>query len=239
MKWKRISSHQLRHPLLAVVVGGAISAVLAPYITEHLQNYQKELEVKTDLVSRISEATAAIATSAQLFGIKYTNYTVQQQDANDAYQKWEISSAAIGSQLRAYFPDTQLDQDWGNYSEIMADFFSLSLTNDACHRLEHVQKIQMYMFDNIVDIRQAYICGHNENFHNIQRSHYFVSSDNIDWITLVTRGNPLHMIKNWTETVKAPNSDTQYETAFYTLKQKMLNQKDVLVRRIIQSHIPF
>jgi hypothetical protein len=57
MKWKRISSHQLRHPLLAVVVGGAISAFLAPYIAEHLQNYQKELEVKTDLVSRMSEAT--------------------------------------------------------------------------------------------------------------------------------------------------------------------------------------
>jgi hypothetical protein len=240
MKWKKVPSLQsfrvLKHPLLAVGVGGLISALLAPYITDQWQNHQKELEVKTDLIGRISQATAAIISVTQLLGLPGVN--MSQISQTDAYLNWETSSATIGSQLRAYFPDTQLDQDWGNYSAIMVDFFSLPTINTPCKRLEHVQNIQTYMFDNIVPARQSYNCRHNENVQNIQRSHYFINSDKIDWITLVTRGHPSDRI-NWKENVvEAANSTEQYGEAFYALKQKMLNQKDVIVRRIIQSHIP-
>ena len=51
----------LSNPLLLLVVGGIISGLLFPYITSQWQNHQKELEIKTDLLRRLSESFAALA----------------------------------------------------------------------------------------------------------------------------------------------------------------------------------
>jgi hypothetical protein len=46
--WDKISN-----PLVLLIVGAVISGILVPYITRQWQDHQKELELKTELVSRI------------------------------------------------------------------------------------------------------------------------------------------------------------------------------------------
>lgn len=56
----------LQHPLLLLVVGALISSYIIPLYTKAWQDHQKELELKTDLVSEISDATASILTKTQV-----------------------------------------------------------------------------------------------------------------------------------------------------------------------------
>ena len=45
----------LSHPLLLLLVGALVSSYLLPLLTQSWQNHQKELELKSALVSQISE----------------------------------------------------------------------------------------------------------------------------------------------------------------------------------------
>jgi hypothetical protein len=93
---KRAVESYLSNPLLLLVVGAAISGLLVPYITSQWQNHEKELELKTTLVARLSEAVSKILTAAQ-----FTNAELPETvDYYQAYYEWETSSSAIGYYLQ-------------------------------------------------------------------------------------------------------------------------------------------
>lgn len=124
-----------------LILGALISSLIVPWFFQVWQDYQKELEIKTDLVGKISEAVTRIVMSTQ-FVLLANNYneiqTVEQHnellnELNDEYREWEISSAVIGSQLQAYFPHTDLSNEWGSlkvssgsFSENVTDFYRLA-----------------------------------------------------------------------------------------------------------------
>jgi hypothetical protein len=124
-----------------LILGALISTLIIPWFFQVWQDYQKELEIKTDLVGKISEAVTRIVMSTQF--VLLTNnlgqiQTVEQHnellnELNDEYKQWEISSAVIESQLQAYFPHTGLSNDWGSlkvfsgsFSENVTDFYRLA-----------------------------------------------------------------------------------------------------------------
>jgi hypothetical protein len=98
-----------------LILGALISSLIIPWFFQVWQDYQKELEIKTDLVGKISEAVTRIVMSTQsvLLANNYGHiHTLEQQkelfnELNDEYREWEINSAVIGSQLQAYFPHSR------------------------------------------------------------------------------------------------------------------------------------
>lgn len=95
-----------------------ISSLLIPWFFQVWQDYQKELEIKFDLVGRISEAVTKIVLSTQSVLNMYIEDISQKNELinelNGKYSKWEISSSVIESQLKAYFPHTNLASEWGS-----------------------------------------------------------------------------------------------------------------------------
>jgi hypothetical protein len=139
----------LSNPLLLLVVGGAISGLLVPYITNQWQNHQKELEIKTDLVGRISETLMNMIIAVQFAEMSGPNQQ-SQEEYNKIFRDWEISSAVVGSQIRAYFPTNNLGPEWDKLSKLVTDVYALSGIFVPETRIKHVEKIKGY-FSNSMD----------------------------------------------------------------------------------------
>jgi hypothetical protein len=67
---------------------------------------------------------------------------VSQQVYNRVQIQWKIRSAKINSQLRAYFPSTDLGQSWHRYSEVVTKAYQLvaRLHDDRSGHLRDIRK---------------------------------------------------------------------------------------------------
>lgn len=117
----------LSHPLLLLLVGAVISSFLIPDITRRWQDHQKELELKTALVSQITDATTSTLTEAELLATGAETKDQGQLSARvrSVYQDWMIKGAAIRAELEAYFPGTLLSRDWFYYYGLVHDYYLL------------------------------------------------------------------------------------------------------------------
>jgi ABC-type multidrug transport system fused ATPase/permease subunit len=123
------------------ILGALITSLLVPWFFQVWQDYQKELEIKTELVGRISEAVTKMVLSTQSVLNMYIETDSQKGELinrlNNEYREWETSSSVIGSQLKAYFHHTNLSSEWGslkalthpnNWSLYLAPTFSNNVT---------------------------------------------------------------------------------------------------------------
>lgn len=124
-----------------LIVGALISSLLIPWFFQIWQNQQAELEIKTNLISKISESVIGLVMATQSVLIQNNNQLIDTEDElvhlfdnlNEKYRQWEIESAIINSQLRAYFPNSDVSNLWGSlkiysnsFSEKVTDFYRLS-----------------------------------------------------------------------------------------------------------------
>ena len=139
---KRINFKDLfSNQFFLLIVGAIISSLLIPWFFQIWQNQQTELEIKTNLISKISESVIALVMATQSILIQNNNQQINTQDEfnqlfnnlNEKYRQWEIESAIINSQLRAYFPNSDVSTLWGSlkiysnsFSENVTDFYRLS-----------------------------------------------------------------------------------------------------------------
>ena len=219
MKTKIFSS--LQHPLLLLIVGGIITGLLLPYITTQWQNHQKELELKTDLVSEISDSIASVLTKTQ---VKKAVASTTYDEFYDAYKNWESSRAIIKSKLSAYYPNSDLPSLWHNYSLILTDFAFLSVGGSTCTGTMYVKEIQKY-FDidgKVMNKSETKKCP--KEFDHLQQIHstpFGADLKDIDWNYLVqSRNETGHLSQSW-----------------LTLKENLETQKDRIIQEILNSKI--
>lgn len=142
------------HPIAILIIGAIVSSILIPYFTRKWQNHQKELELKTTLVEKISNIVTGIiiAVILEVGGVK--NPT-EPNAIIKAYRDWEITSAAIQSFLQAYFPDSEakITERWRTYSDIINDFYYAVLGQDTNEMEKHSQNIKTYFpsMDNTIN----------------------------------------------------------------------------------------
>jgi hypothetical protein len=159
---------------------------LIPLYTRTWQDHQKELELKTELVSEISGAVTPVIISTQTI----KSSTNPSSNYYTAYQDWEKSSAIVGSKLQAYFHDSPLPRQWNNYSNILTEFVFLSISNDTCKKIWYIEQIQKYFFANSTSIKtESHHCLTQLNSsQNIQKSPFPAGSNKINWNVLINEG---------------------------------------------------
>src|SRR6185436_9388091 len=113
----------LSHPLFILLVGAVISGLLIPTINRRRQDHQKALEIKTELVTEISESVVQIVMSTQFVHLGAQSLT--QTEFDQAYRDWEIKSAVIHTKLEAYFGDGAIPEEWCKFTEIVTEFYAL------------------------------------------------------------------------------------------------------------------
>lgn len=223
------------HPFVLLLLAAGISGLLVPYITNQWQNHQKELELKTGLASQISKAVADIiivSRIAQIPAYAYTNLSYPS-----TFEGWEISKATIGSQIQAYFPENEIKRKWDNLSSAITEFSGLSaqLTENhtshsdyslkLCARIGHVLDLHEYLEHaypiniNYNDLKE-FGCQGVASKQELEK--YSPNPYSIDWKPLV---------------YKNKYSSTAYFKNWLALEIKLQDQKDNLIKTILNTHI--
>jgi hypothetical protein len=125
----------LAHPLTILVFGALLTGLLVPAITRRWQDRQKELELKTELVSALSEVITSIVLAVQFVRLGRARTPTElmtadvladrQRAFDEAYRTWEVQSAVLGTKLQAYFSATRIPKGWTTFSEVVTDFYAL------------------------------------------------------------------------------------------------------------------
>lgn len=210
----------LQHPLLLLIVGALISSYIIPFYTKAWQDHQKELELKTDLVSEISDAIASLLTKTQ---VKKAVANTAYAEFYNAYEDWESSRAIIQSKLNAYFSNSDLSPLWSNYSLILTDFTFLSISGNTCATTKYVREIQKY-FDIdtqlILKLETNNCPKEFDTFQQIHNTPFRSDLKGIDWDYLIQNGNETHLSHSW-----------------LALKENMVMQKDRIIQKILNSQL--
>ena len=99
----------LKHPLFLLVLGAILTGLVLPSITRRWQNYQKELDLKTELVAEMSKSLMTVLETFE-FSILHSldgteSVNKHSTGRNEVLKEWKIWSCVIGSKLHAYFPN--------------------------------------------------------------------------------------------------------------------------------------
>jgi hypothetical protein len=129
MKWWTATlnglDHVLGHPAVLLLLGAGVTGLLVPHITTAWQNQQKALDIKTNLVSRLSNAATKIIVATQ-FAELGSRGSESSSALYSAYRDWAIDSAGLSSELRAYFPHSTIGHDWDTYAALVTNVYALT-----------------------------------------------------------------------------------------------------------------
>jgi hypothetical protein len=145
--WYRPLNEWLANPLLVTVVAALLGGWLIPQITREWQNHEKALEIKTGLVSQMSESVSRAVMTSRFIAVGLVREASRDPNAdqrawNDGFREWTTNSASIGAKLEAYF-GSDLGSDWRSFGNVVTDYFQLS-ANVQPSRPAQVREIFAY-----------------------------------------------------------------------------------------------
>lgn len=130
---KEDSKNILSHPLFLLFVGAIISGIFIPWFARRWQYKQKELELKTEIVSDITESMMKTIMTVSLFKTLPDQEVESMSDKNPQeelykiYKDWEVRGCMIGTKLHSYFPEKKkgknLRAKWDEFQKKLSKFY--------------------------------------------------------------------------------------------------------------------
>jgi hypothetical protein len=111
-------------PVAVLLSGIVVTGLLIPELTKRRDNRRKALEIKTQLVSDMSEAVMAFVMAIQFSVLGAVGQ--DQKEYDDAYKQWEKERSVIGTKLEAYFPKTDIGSAWSEFAHRVTNFYALT-----------------------------------------------------------------------------------------------------------------
>lgn len=134
----------LSHPLVLLLIGGAFTAgitnYLVPSITRQWQNHDKELELKSGLVTTVNRAAFDFFESIRL--IEYGAKPKTLAPLDQAYVRWLTSTAVISAEMNTYFPSRKLNSDLNEVYLTTQVVYELFKTSNWTGRGEVISEIR-------------------------------------------------------------------------------------------------
>jgi hypothetical protein len=109
--------------LVVVVIGAAITGWALPGLARRRDVRQKALEVRTQLVSDMSRIVIAFVTAVR-FAIE--DGKTEDGDYQKRYREWEDERAVLGTKLEAYFPNTNIPNNWRDFVAAMSELYDIT-----------------------------------------------------------------------------------------------------------------
>ncbi len=136
----RILAKILSHPLVVLAIGALLSGIIVPIVTRGWQDHAQQLQIKTDLVTTISESTTRALVGLTPPGSGGTSAAVTA-----AHAQWAVDSAVIWSKLASYFPGASLVDEWNGFSQAMDGLYALSRAQNPTDREATQQSVCRYL----------------------------------------------------------------------------------------------
>lgn len=133
-------SKLLAHPLVLLLVTAAVSGLLVPRLTQQWQEQQEEINIRRDFAARVSRAVGEFFISTQLAQVGAQSQS--QEEFDEAYVRWEVESAVLGAELRAYYTAEAVHADWARCDELATAYYVQVGIGEPEERRRYLQQIQ-------------------------------------------------------------------------------------------------
>jgi hypothetical protein len=110
----------LSHPLSLLLIGAIVSGLLIPYFTNRWQRHQKGLEIRIDLVRRISRTIMSIMTMIDS-PLKTESSEKLVEDLHKEIREFQVDRGIIGTELHGYFPSEDCPENIGDKWDRLGD----------------------------------------------------------------------------------------------------------------------
>lgn len=130
----------LAHPLTLLLVTAVVSGLLVPRLTQQWQDHQQEVAIRRDFAARVSRTVAEIFIATQLAQGGAKSQTQAAFDA--AYVKWEVESAVLGAELRAYYRAESLHRNWARCTQLTTAYYVQVGIPDATQRKTYLDGVR-------------------------------------------------------------------------------------------------
>jgi len=133
---------------ILLVIGAALTSLLIPFITRRWQNHQKELELKADLLRRVSDAVTRVITHGwftRLAGKTWGDPS-DRLEFTWGFGEWLTDTRVLEAELQAYFQaDDGIRKQWATYCEMLRAFHELTWTEEGLSEEERRKKRSMWV----------------------------------------------------------------------------------------------
>lgn len=149
--WIRQVSKFLSHPFVLLALGGLLTSLLFPYISSKWQDHQKELDVKTELTTQITNSVSSVLdkeTDIQLGILPHQIQGGPYDDFLNTVNDWSRNSHQVAAKLAAYYPKSDLTDKWGIFSVSLYFLAQLSLSNNRDLRISWIFSIKQSFLPN-------------------------------------------------------------------------------------------
>src|SRR5688572_17978837 len=101
-------------PVAVLLSGVLVTGLLIPELTKRRDNRRRAAEIKTQLVSDMSETVMEFMMAVQFAVLGAVSQ--DQKEYDDAYKSWEKKRSVIGTKLEVYFPQIELGSAWSDFA---------------------------------------------------------------------------------------------------------------------------
>jgi hypothetical protein len=135
-----VTADLFQHPLVLVIVGGVVTTgiggLLVAWITKRWQDNKRKTEIRLNLTQEMSEITAyamgkiltAIASYVRERALR-KKHEFSDDDATQLYKEfadWNMRSSVLAAKLKAYFPSSNVDEAWREYTGLLVNVWELA-----------------------------------------------------------------------------------------------------------------
>ena len=142
--------------VLDVVLIPFILAIFGLVIPRLWQNRERDLQIKTILVTEISQLVMSTVVIMHLFKTNSQRESdkdrISQSKMDEILQNWKIQACVIGSKLHAYFPDKnkpaseRIHKRWANYCDMLSNYCEEN-NEKTLNISDHWKKMQEDFFE--------------------------------------------------------------------------------------------
>lgn len=119
----------LAHPMTLLIVTAIVSGLLIPQFTQQWQDHQQQLDTRREFAARIARSVGEIFIATQLAQLRAASQSQEKFDA--AYVRWEIESAVLDAELRAFYRTEPLHDAWSRCRQLTTAYYVQSgMTTD-------------------------------------------------------------------------------------------------------------
>jgi hypothetical protein len=135
----------LAHPLTVAVASALLSLVLVTLLTKKWQDRQREIDIKSKLVTDMTAVMAEPIANSRIWS-RGASVGTEMPSYSETLRRVDMRKAEVGTLLQVYFSEAPtLLGEWENYAKALNYCVRMTAADDPIRKLRHVEIVRNYV----------------------------------------------------------------------------------------------
>ena len=123
-----------------LLVTAVVSGLLVLRLTQQWQDHQQALDTGRYFAGRVARTVGEIFVATQIAQSPFGE-SQSQEEFDNAYKHWEVESAVLGAELRAYYRAESLPQAWDQCYRLTTAYYAQAGIPNPTRRASYLQEV--------------------------------------------------------------------------------------------------